>query len=776
MFYKGLEFLKSRLLPLLLLSLCISFNVLAQTGDVRGFVYDKDNGEPIIFTNVYLEGTTYGSSTDINGFYSINKIPTGEYTIVCTYLGYDTTKVDVSVGPGSVIDQKLYLSPAAIQIETVEISAEKQEAKTEVKTSVITVSPKQINKIPAVGGEPDLAQYLQVLPGVVFTGDQGGQLYVRGGSPIQTKVLLDGITVYNPFHSIGLFSVFETDLIKNVDVFTGGFNGKYGGRISAIVDVRYKDGNKKEMDGKISVNPLMAKAVLEGPIIPLNENGTSLSYVLSYKNSFLNLSSKTFYPYVNNNAKDENGDPVGLPYQFQDVYGKIALNSSAGSKFNLFAYNFTDLTDFQNVAEYDWRASGIGGNFVVVPGRSRFLIDGKLAYSRYNIGLDGGSSNKQNSEVGGFNLIVDFNYFLAKGKIVYGIDLAGFRTEFVEEGKVDETQNTTEMAGYIVWKGELGKLLVEPSLRIVNYASLSNIQLEPRFGLKYNATDKLRFKLALGRYTQNLLSTKSDREIVGLFTGFLTAPETDLFDNDGNRVDANIQIANHAIFGVEVDLTKRLNLNVEGYYKEFEQLINLNRNRIFPTDPQWTVENGQAYGVDFLLKYDFKRLYLWGVYSLGFVERTGPDSAGGLTTYPPHYDRRHNMNFVGTYVMGKELDWEFSLRWNLGSGFPFTRTQGFFEELDFGDGLSVDYLAANGSLGTIYDADLNGGRLPFYHRLDISVKKKFALSPSMSLEVVGSVTNVYNRENIFYFDRILGNNARVNQLPIIPSLGVSLAF
>ncbi len=760
------------------LLLLFSIGVVAQTGDIRGFVYDESNGEPIIFTNVVLEGTTMGATTDINGFYSITKVEPGTYTVVCSYIGYETAKAEVVVESGGIVNQKLFLKTGGgVDLDVVEISADKQEATTEVKTSVIKVSPKQINKIPSVGGAPDLAQYLQVLPGIVFTGDQGGQLYVRGGSPIQTKVLLDGLRVYNPFHSIGLFSVYETDLIKNVDVLTGGFGAEYGGAISAVVDVATKDGNKKELEGSFSANPLMSKLVIQGPLKPLGENGNSISYILAIKNSYLDRSSPIFYPYINAADDPENLTGVeGLPYNFNDVYGKISFNSRSGNKLSLFGYNFQDNTNFEQV--YKWRASGGGGNAIIVPGRSKFLIDTKFAYSSYNVDLSGTVLDDKYSAVNGFNLIVDLNYFLPRGKMVYGIDIAGFRTDFNFTDNIgiyrENRQNTTEIAAYFMYKAELGKLVIEPSLRLVNYASLSNFQLEPRFGLKYNVTKKLRFKLAAGRYTQNLISTKSDRDVVALFTGFLSAPEEELFTYDGEETNGNIQIANHAIVGFEVDVTKRINLNIEGYYKDFEQLININRNQVFPDDPEWVVEDGEAYGVDFLAKYDYKRLYVWGVYSLGFVKRTGPNGQGGVATYPPHFDRRHNLNFLTTYVLGADKDWEASVRWNLGSGFPFTQTQGFYEAIDFSNGLNTDYLSENGSLGVLYSSELNGGRLPYYHRLDFSVKKKFTLGANVNLDVVASITNVYNRANIFYFDRI--EYTRVNQLPILPSIGFNLKF
>ena len=253
---------------LVLIALFLAFGLVgfSQTGSIRGFVYDDSNGEPVIFTNVYLKGTSYGASTDVNGYYAITQVPPGNYTLTVTYLGYDTISFPIALKENKIITKRLSLKRSSIKLDIVEVSAEKQEAQTEIQTSVIKITPKQIKQIPTVGGEPDLAQYLQVLPGVVFTGDQGGQLYIRGGSPVQNKVLLDGMVIYNPFHSIGLFSVFDADIIRNADVYTGGFNSEYGGRISSIMDITTRDGNKKRVAGKVSANPFASNTNLNTPI------------------------------------------------------------------------------------------------------------------------------------------------------------------------------------------------------------------------------------------------------------------------------------------------------------------------------------------------------------------------------------------------------------------------------------------------------------------------------------------------------------------------------
>ena len=249
----------------LIFSLTFSTLAIAQKADVRGTVFDKKTGEPMIFTNVVLRGTNIGATTDLNGFFSISNLAAGNYILSCTNVGYDTVAISISVKANDLITQKIFLEPKAFQLNDIEVTAKREEKKTETSISLTKLTSKDIQRLPSVGGESDLAQYLQVIPGVIFTGDQGGELYIRGGSPIQNKVMLDGMTIYNPFHSIGLFSVFETDIIKNANVMTGGFNAENGGRLSAVVDVVTRDGNKKRLAGKISTSPFITKAIFEGP-------------------------------------------------------------------------------------------------------------------------------------------------------------------------------------------------------------------------------------------------------------------------------------------------------------------------------------------------------------------------------------------------------------------------------------------------------------------------------------------------------------------------------
>ncbi len=756
--------------------LTFSNSAFSQTANFRGFVYDKETAEPIIFSNLIFKGTTYGASTDLNGFFSITKIPAGTYNLIVSYVGYDTIINPVTIKDGEIITKKFYLQKKAFTLETFNISAEKQEARTEVQVSVNKITPKEMSQVPSIGGEPDLAQYLQVLPGVIFTGDQGGQLYIRGGSPIQNKVLLDGMIIYNPFHSIGLFSVFDNDIIRSADVYTGGFGAEYSGRISSIMDITTREGNKKRYSGKISSSPFTSKLMIEGPLKKATEGGGgNSSFVISGKTSYLQESSKIFYTYI---------DTAGLPYNFNDIYGKVSMNADNGSKLNIFGFNFSDNVRYKNVADIDWKSTGFGSNFVLVPGGSTALIDGAFSYSSYDITLQEANLKPRTSSINGFNMGLNFTYFMGQDEVKYGLEVLGFRTNFDFFNSVgrniSQVENTTELGGYIKYKKIIKtKLIIEPSLRLHYYSSLSEFSPEPRLGMKFNMRDNFRLKFAGGLYSQNLISATSDRDVVNLFYGFLSGPDNLQSTFDGKDVTSKLQKARHAIFGFEYDLPNHMSLNVEGYIKQFNQLTNINRDKLYDDIPEnnaqpdylkkdYIIENGVAKGIDVVWKYDNKKVYLWAVYSLGFVDRFD-----GRRDYVPHFDRRHNVNLVGNYTFGKRLDWEVSARWNLGSGFPFTQTQGFYEFLPFTQGINQNYTTANGNLGIIY-GDLNGGQLPWYHRLDISIKKSWAISKNSILEANGSIINAYNRQNIFYFDRV--TYKRVDQLPALPSVGVSMTF
>lgn len=769
-----------RVAILILLALGLT-PMMAQT--VKGTLTDNETGEAIPFANVVLDGTRFGVATDLNGFYLINKMPAGDYELRVRFVGYKEYREKITLKSGQTLVRNIALESEAKTLADVTVTDNRiEERKIQTQVSVEKISSTQIQQMPAIGGTSDLAQYLQVLPGINSTGDQGGQLYIRGGSMIQNLCLLDGMTVYNPFHSIGLYSIFETDIILNADIYSGGFGAEYGGRLSSVMDITTRDGNKKRHSGKIGINTFGANLMLEGPIKKERPgNPFTITYLISAKNSFLSKSSPIFYPYIKSS----------LPFDFTDLYGKLSFNSGSGSKINFFGFRFDDrVNGYQSLANYNWTNYGMGTNFMVVTGSSS-ILEGHVAYSDYMIHFQDPSGHDNHSGINNYNMGLDVTNFIGTNRLRYGLALEGYATDYLFYNpykiNITQTENTFSFSAYITYKIATGNWLIDPGLRYIYYNAFNAGSIEPRLSAKYNVTDHFRFKMAGGLYSQIFLDSRSDNDIVNLFNGILTGcpnleiPNTFL----GNPVHNSLQKAQHLIFGVEYDFLNHLTTNCEVYLKNFSQLLNYNRNKMFDSsDPAYRrggiyekpeyllsnflIEKGMAYGVDFSLCYDIDWLYVWATYSLGWVHRTDE-----IQTYTPHYDRRHTINLLTTVRLGEQNQWEVSGRWSYGSGYPFTQTQGMYENITFNNGLTTDYTRVNGEYGVLY-ADLYGGRMPSYHRLDISGKRKFSIGKRSILEINVSVTNVYNRNNIFYFDRLTFD--RVDQLPIMWSTGLNFRF
>jgi hypothetical protein len=591
--------------------------------------------------------------------------------------------------------------------------------------------------------------------------------------------------IYNAFHSIGLFSVFDSDALANADIYTGAFSAKYGGRISSIMDISTRNGNMRETKVKLGASPFGAKVLLEGPLKQMQDGKGGISYLVSMKHSYLDKTSEYLYPYI---------DGGKLPFGFTDTYGKITFGG-AGSKLSLFGFGFSDRASVlddatgDSFADYGWKNVGGGGAFTIVPPGSSVLVNGNFAISSYNIMLEEASLADRYSKVDGFNFGLDFKYILGDDVIEYGLEVVGLETDYrtfnALGAVVSQTENTTEFGGYIDYTINRGDLIVQPSLRMQYYSSLAKFRPEPRIGVKYKATERLRLKLAAGMYSQNIISANSDRDVVNLFYGFLSGPEnlqSQFVSPNGDVSDVvhSLQTANHLVSGFEFDITERMNLNIEGYVKQFTQLTNTNRGKLFPDDSDhsdvpealrldYLIESGVAKGVDVVLEYENRGTYLWFVYGYGDVDRWD-----GSRWYDPVFDRRHNVNIVASQDFGKDDAWKINARWALGSGLPFTQSQGYYQSPNISGGIYSDYISSNAGEISIYYAGLNEGRLPAYHRLDVSISRTFENVAGGDLDFSAGVTNLYSRENVFYINRLTGQ--RKNQLPFLPSISLDWKF
>lgn len=782
---------------LLLLFSCLAAN--AQSTQIRGTVTDP-NGEPLVGATVAIPSLKVGAYTNAQGIFSISNLHSGTYQVVAMYVGYDTLRREVTVNEGKVTTISLGLTEVEVYTDAVEIAAEAAHGKIETKEvnlGATQISSRQINLLPSIG-TPDLAQYLQVLPGVVFTGDQGGQLFIRGGSLIQNMTYLDGMIIYAPFHSIGLFSVFDPEYIRSANVYSAGFGAQYGGRISSVIDVRTRNGDFKDFRASVNLNPFSASALLEGPLKRSTRPGAGSSYMLSVRNNYMNRTTPTLYPYI------EGGQ--GVPFSYTDLYGKLTFSDGA-NYFNTFGFSHNDAINYGFPADYGWNSGGAGANFQVLPTGGAAIVSGSFGYSRYNSSLQSQSETfPRSSSIGGFNGGINVSYILnSVDEIAIGATLLGFKTSLRYTNSLGSIFNSgdsnTELATYFKYKKVIRKgtgdsrkdlAVLEPGLHVHYYNDQGRVTLEPRIRAKLNLT-RVSLSAAAGWYSQNLMAATSDRDVVNLFQGFLAAPAQGNIPYTTRKND-NLQTSWHTLLGAEVEVMEHLSTTVEGWYKGFTQLTTINRDKLFPDDPDYTSETGMARGLDFILSYKVPHLYLYLTYGLAQVTRTDSIVRGGVLqarTYAPVWDRRHNVNFVASYKTGsfeayqegnrkvapkfREHRWEFSARWSLGSGFPFTQTQGFFDKLDFDqNGAQSPVQNQNGSLNIQLASELNGGRLPYYHRLDLSMKRKWVIRNRWMIEANASVINAYNRDNIFYIDRVLFTPKY--QFPTIPTLGMNIVY
>jgi hypothetical protein len=786
------------LLTYLWLMLGVGSLLFAQPGPnstLRGTVL-SESGEPLVGASIFLPELTRGAYTNDQGIYSISKLPEGTFEVLVFYYGYDTLRQQVSLSRNSFTTEGFALRERQVYTNQVDITGEAEPGKidkTEVDIGVTSITAREINLIPSLGSA-DLAQYLQVLPGVVFTGDQGGQLYVRGGTPIQNMVLMDNMVIYSPFHSIGLFSVFDPDYIRSVDVYSAAFPANYGGRISSVIDIDTRSGSLTETHAKLNVNPFSAGALVEGPIYASKGGGAGLSYLVSARNNYIDRTSLSLYSYID--------DTLGLPYNFLDLYAKLTLGDGV-NRLNAFGFRHTDNVNYEFPANIGWESIGGGADFQVLPSGAGAIISGSFAYSSYLSQLAQQSDSfPRSSRINGFNGNLEISYiFNSVDEFTFGTSFLGFSTDYIFTNtsglRPQQQASNTEASLFFTYKKVIQeeragskpfqRAVIEPGVHIHYYNNQPGIRFEPRLRGKLNF-DRVSLSFGTGIYSQNLVGAVSDRDVVNLFQGFLSAPST--IDNRIKR--STLQTSWHALAGMQLELLPKLSTTIEGWYKNFTQLTNINRDAQFPTDPQYITETGLAYGLDLILRYQNQGVYLYGTYGLARVLRTdrlGDDQEA--RTYAPNFDRRHSINFVASYQSGayglvdrgKERirpkfnthRWEMSLRWNLGSGFPFTQTQGYYEQLGFSrDGGQTDLATQNGQLGIILSDELNGGRLPYYHRLDFSIKRRFVLRNAVLFELDATAINIYNRENLFYFDR--DRFVPVYQLPFVPTLGLTIKY
>jgi hypothetical protein len=722
----------------------VSISLFAQnTGALRGTVSDSLTGEALPFSNVILEGTNYGASADLNGNFIISGIPAGKnYILIVSYLSYTKKKIKVSVAKGQLLQMRVDLSPTTVMLQTVEKIGEKQARPNETDLGLQKLNIRDIELLPK-GIETDILRSLQSLPGVQSTGDVSARYYVRGGSSNENLVLLNGVSVYNPFHALGLFSIIDPEMINAVEFYRGGFSSEFGGRLSSVLNLVTKDGNKNRYSGNANISFLTGKAAFEGPL-------PGGSFMLTGRKS---LFSKTLRRFIN--YKD-------APFDFHDLSFKANFNNSSDKSLTkVSVHGFNSLDNLTNEdptkANYRWVNNIFGASWFQAWENVPIFSESKLSYSGFEGKIDPNlsSAKRRYNKVDDITFQTDFtNIYDTRDELKVGYKFKSVKTELNFESLQGTPTSSSQSGLHLSLYGKYrflrwDDLGVDIGTR-VNVLSLTNKHaaiFEPRINITYNLLPGFAVKAAWGIYTQELITLINENEVISLFEPWLISPDY-----------LETPQASHYIAGISWSRYEYLSVDIEGYYKKLMKTAELNNLKADALDPDFVQGEGESYGFELLLKYLHPVVQFTGSYSLSWSYKT----VNGWVSYP-RYDTRHSVNLNMGFNFG--AGWSASATWIFGSGLPFTQIAGFYDKLYFDDLFSWNGASENYQPFTIL-GDRNLGRLPNYHRLDLSISKDIKLS-FLNASVSFNVLNAYDRKNIFYFDRKTGE--RVNMLPVLPS-------
>lgn len=733
-----------RSLPIFFLPILLA----AQGVDIRGTVSDSVSGEKIPFASVALVGTNRGAASNLSGFYLISSVSQGQYVISASSIGYEKQTLKISVAGREPIVLNFRLPPKPVEFSEVVVTDRANRVVTEINTSVHVMDQKDIHMVP-VTVQADIFRSIQVLPGVVSTSDVNSHFYVRGGGGDQNLILLDGMKVYNPFHAFGIFSVFDADVIKSTEVYTGAFPPGFGGRLSSVVNLTTRDGRATGFSGKANVNFISSKLLLEGPVA----EGTRV--LVSGRKS---LFSGTFTRFL---KKD-------VPLSFYDVLLKGTREyDDSQSKYGFEAFYSGDdlLPSSPDQPNYHWwhRAAAFTASGLI---QDRVYIDA-VGYQTFfeakreaQGAPDASNASTSIDEVG---IRANATLYTNSG------DLYFFGFEFCFPGleynlinnfgsPVRISSKVVETWMWLRYQSTMGNLKLDGGIHVdvgSIFARPAGIEvLQPRLNLSYNIGEGWRLKTSYGRYTQSMITVNNEDDVISIFDAWIKVPDA-----------LKSEQADHYVAGIEGNLLPTLSTSFQTYYKKYNSLVSYNRDKVDAFDPDYVNTRGAAYGFETLVRYGIPLVDFYAAHTWSWTTVT----VNGFT-YSPRYDRRHTLNLLS--VVHPDDDVEISFRWEVGSGFPFSETVGYFDRLRFAD-FFRDPRPNETGVPYVRLGEKNAARLPLYHRLDMSANYKFNL-PTIQGTVGISIINVYNRENIFYFDRKTGE--RINMLPFFPSATLTLEF
>jgi hypothetical protein len=713
-----------------------------ETGNVRGVVSDSLNGEVLAFCSVYIPELKRGMTTDARGIFLFTGIPANKkFSIMASYVGYSSKLQYFTIAAGKMTALKFMLTHSNIEINEIEVEGEKVRRGNAADISLREITARELQTLPK-SVETDALRSLQYISGVQFTGDASARYYVRGGANNQNLILLDGAPIYNPYHALGIFSSIDPEVINNMEFHKGGYPTQYEGRLSSILNISTKEGNKNRYGASASISFLSAKALVEGPF-------PGGSFIVSGRKS---TTSDILKKFLNDKT---------YPVDFYDMSFKVNLADPKvlkDAKISLHGFVSADNLLYNNPFKQDlkWSNSVIGLNYFQLSD-TPFFYDISFNYSRFygevfpNATPTKGSCNKLND----ISAKADIKYvYDSKDELDFGLKIqeistslllanaSGFESDLGSKGTAISLYVKYMLLQFTEFAADFGT-----RMNLVHLKGGSAGMFEPRIRFTDRINPEVAIKGAWGIYYQELTTISDENEVIPLYEPWIITPR---YMNPSKSM--------HFVLGIDTEFIKDIIIIIDGYYKTSRDIAIINENKIFSTDRDLVPGESKSYGFEFSFKNTQRNFNAAVSYTLSWV-----DNKINQVSYSPRYDSRHNVSIALDYNLG--AGWKTSVSWIYNSGQPFTQVENYYDKLNTDDLFGGSSILQQYLPYTLLDKK-NMARLPDYHRLDVTISKQFNLS-FMKFYLDISIINAYNRKNIFYFDRRTGE--RVNMLPVLPT-------
>ncbi|MGQ9464674.1 MAG: TonB-dependent receptor [bacterium] len=763
---------------LLMFTLCINSLWSENPAGIKGFVLNAENGEGIENVDVTIESTLIGTCTDEKGYYLISKIPSGVYKIIYSCLGYEKVEKIIAIKPNEILTLNVELKPSVLELPGLVVSAERDRFEKNVEVSHITFTHQEMKSIPSLL-EGDLIKTMQLMPGIMAIHDFSNKLIVRGGSPDENLVLMDGIIVYNPStHLFGLFSIFDPDVISRAEVYTGGYPAPYGDRLSALLDITTKEGNSKKLQGQFSSSLITTKFLIESPV-PMG------SILLSGRRTYFDA---LVWGYRHIFKKD-----VELPYYFYDGLIKINCNPSLSNHFTVTGFNSADVVSFAGgplaspeKVFLSWGNRGLSGRWrrFINPrlyGEILGVASDFFTHFQYENSIDTAQNMRLYEGLRSYSFKADFAWLVNE---MHTLELGGHAENFnveqswilVERSFGPPQQHSHLISLYFQDKWSLVPPIfyLQPGIRFLYYDQGKRFIYNPRLGMKYRWRENTTFNFSVGKYNQFLITINSQESYFTIFDFW-------------RPVDSlhTPPVSYHFIGGIEHWFGDATNFTVEPYFKKYYNLLIPKEQHIFFSTPAESLETGSGFatGIDLLYRKQMGTASMLLAYSLAWTKR----NLNGESYYP-RYDRRHNFNITIGFILGDKIPilkkGKLNLRWFFGSGLPYSEMVARYEYYRFWD--PKDPPHDRRSEWRYIPGPRDAYRLPVAHRLDLHYEREmkiFGLVGHWFFDVI----NLYGKKNtLFYTYDLYDKNGTPLRMPSkvaysilpipVPSFGFEIRF